>query len=126
MANSRRPRAHSRIAGADCKNPRRYRTRTEPKVSAVGGPPAYLHDEAKAAWRSFMLELPWLSKSDRALLELASTMRARIAAGGVLGMKARVEYRQILSKLGATPSDRSRINVATVSEDGGAATNYLN
>ncbi|MFT4013724.1 MAG: hypothetical protein QM682_10025 [Paracoccus sp. (in: a-proteobacteria)] len=47
----------------------------------MGDPPAYLPADARRLWRSFVDELPWLRRSDRALLESLSLLRARVMLG---------------------------------------------
>ncbi|MCP5431860.1 MAG: hypothetical protein H6923_01180 [Alphaproteobacteria bacterium] len=126
MARPRNPLALSRVTGATLKNPGRYRGRAEPKVGPIGEPPAYLDEAARKAWRLFVRELPWLARSDRALLELVCPLRARIMAGEALGTKLATFYRMVLSKLGASPSDRSKVAAPNEVNKDDPAAKYLN
>ncbi|TGN58596.1 hypothetical protein E4L95_12360 [Paracoccus liaowanqingii] len=101
------------MTGADRKHPDRYRNRSEPDGGGpVGDPPSCLDADAKRFWRIFAPELPWLQKSDRAILASASMLRARVlgSAGDVNGALVR-EYRSTLGCLGATPTNRQRVSM---------------
>lgn len=71
----------------------------------------HLDTFAKRAWARFRVELPWLTAADNALLEIASTVRGRMLAGEIPGTTALSMYQSVLSKLGATPTDRSKVNM---------------
>lgn len=95
--------------GAEIKNPARFAGRKEPKVDAIGGAPAHLPLFAKRAWARFKTELPWLTAADAALLEIASVVRGEMLAGEIPGVTKLSMYQSVLSKLGATPTDRSKV-----------------
>jgi hypothetical protein len=63
------------------------------------------------AWETFSDELPWLNHSHRALVEIASTVRARVIAGEDVGVHALGLLRNCLGQMGATPSDSSKITM---------------
>jgi hypothetical protein len=110
---ARQPTAKARITGAAAKNPQRHRNRNNPAASPLGDPSPFLDQDQKEAWHKFLAEIPWLVAADRAMLEVASILRARFQAeGGYLGVNHIQVYSAILSKLGATPADRSRITPA--------------
>lgn len=109
---ARHPTAKARVLGADLKNPQRYRGRNDPTCAAIGDPSPLLTDGQREAWEKFTAEIPWLVASDRALLEIASILRARIADPGEIGINQLQVYSAVLSKLGATPVDRSRVMLA--------------
>lgn len=111
MARQKNPLSKARLTGADKKDPQRYRGRSEPDGGGpVGDPPSYLTADAKKVWKLFVLELPWLKRSDRATLEAISTLRARIMLGGELPTSAMIrELRASLSSLGATPVSRQAV-----------------
>jgi hypothetical protein len=67
--------------------------------------------EQKTAWETFSDELPWLNHSHRALVEIASTVRARVITGEDVGVHALGLLRQCLGAMGATPSDASKITL---------------
>lgn len=119
MANRKLPLAKARLTGADRKNPGRYRGVTEPPSSGdVGSPPDHLPASAKRVWRAFKDELPWLQRSDRALLTSASLLRARFQDQDELPSAAFIrELRATLSALGATPVDRQRLGWTPPDDD---------
>ena len=125
MPNDRKPVAVSRATAAHLKNPGRHKDRSNPKVDPVGNPPVYLDEDAKMAWAVFVEELPWLGRSDRAILEMICPLRAKIMGGGSLSLPAMTEYRQQLSKLGASPSDRSKVSAPDGGEEEDPASKYV-
>lgn len=116
MARPRKPLALQIAKGADIKNPGTYRQRkkNEPTgLDAVGDPPPYIKDtpecKARTAWKEFAIECPWLTQSDRALLEAASMIRGDIIAGQIVGVPRLTLLRSMLQSLGATPADKSKV-----------------
>jgi hypothetical protein len=61
------------------------------------------------AWEQFREEIPWISKRDRALLECACILRALIASGEDKDPKTIMKLAALISKLGATPTDQSKV-----------------
>lgn len=114
---ARTPLAKAQIMGADRKNPQRYRGRNDPACSPIGDPSAFLNDDQRAAWDMFVAEIPWLTAADRPLLELASVLRAGFLADTMTGINRMQVYSSVLSKLGATPVDRSRIGIPQDEEE---------
>lgn len=109
MAAPRTPAAKAKVTGAAGKNPQRHRDRKEPKSSPLGKPSAFLDDHGKSAWEGFKRELPWLMESDRALVEIAASVRGRLLAGEDVGVTALSMLQSILSKMGASPADRTKV-----------------
>lgn len=112
----RKPTALQVAAGRDKKNPGRYRdrkTNAPTGLADVGDPPDYIKDtpecRARSAWKEFAIECPWLTQSDRALLEAASMIRGDIMAGQNVGVPRLTLLRGILQSLGATPADKSKV-----------------
>lgn len=112
----RKPTALQVASGRDKQNPGRYRDRkkNEPTgLADVGDPPDYIKDtkecRARSAWKEFAIECPWLTQSDRALLEAASMIRGDIMAGQIVGVPRLTLLRSILQSLGATPADKSKV-----------------
>lgn len=99
------------------KNPQRFSTRNEPQPPPIGGPPNWLTEEQAAAWAAFVRELPWLTQADRALLEIASTIRGRLMAGEEVGLNALNLLRQCLGAMGATPASRSTVSMPDKAEN---------
>jgi phage terminase small subunit len=111
MPAHRLPVAKAKVTGASSRNPKRHSKRADPAVGVLGGAPTHLEKFAKRAWERFRSELPWLTSSDRALLEVACIIRSEMLQGGVVGIQKLNTYQAVLSKLGATPTDRSKVNV---------------
>jgi hypothetical protein len=118
MPRPRLPAAKAAVTGAALKDPQRHRDRTEPSSSPIGKPSLHLDEFAKQAFEAFKREIPWLMESDRALIEVASSLRGRMIedAAGV-GVSALQALSAVLSKLGATPTDRSKISVPADEEE---------
>ncbi len=114
MARPRTPRAKAAVEGSDKKNPQRFKNRTDAKADGpLGNPPAWLKDtpelKAKAAWKLFEKELPWLNQSHRTLVGMAANIQGRIMAGQEVGVQAMNLLRQMLGQMGATPADASKV-----------------
>ncbi|MDB5582931.1 MAG: hypothetical protein JWR80_8107 [Bradyrhizobium sp.] len=109
MSRNRLPPAVAKLTAADTRNPSRYAGRNDPTSPFLGEPSRWLTAAQKRAWNMFKTELPWLVESDRAIVDLAATFRADVmkAKGGV-SLNSLQVYSAILSKLAATPVDRSR------------------
>jgi len=120
MARPRTPRAKAAVEASDKKNPQRFKNRTDAKADGpLGNPPAWLKDtpelKAKAAWKLFEKELPWLNQSHRTLVGMAANIQGRIMAGQEVGVQAMNLLRQMLGQMGATPADASKV---ATGEDG--------
>lgn len=98
----------ARVTGADKRSPGRFKDRANPKVAPLGEPPEQLSEPIRAAWLDLADDLPWLARSDRAMLELTARLVVMAeepgAPIGVLG-----QLRLCLSSLAATPVDRSKV-----------------
>lgn len=66
-------------------------------------------EEERAAWAEFQRELPWLTSSHRTLLRMACVLSARMDKGE-MGVEAMKALSSLLSKLGATPVDETKVN----------------
>ena len=121
MPTPRTPLAKAIASGQTRKNPKRFATRSEPPTSPLAPPPPWMDAQQRAAWSLFASELPWLCASDRALLEIACTIRARLAAGDEVGLNALSLLRQCLGAMGATPADRSKVSMPAEPGDDPAA-----
>jgi len=110
MAAPRTPVAKARVTGAAEKNPQRHRDRKEPKTKPLGKPSKFLDPFGVQAWEGYKAELPWLMESDRSLVEIASSVRGRLLAGEDVGVTALSMLQSILSKMGGSPADRSKVN----------------
>lgn len=111
MAAPRLPALKADVTGAADKNPQRHADRKEPQGRPLGDAPSFLTSEGVQAWEGFKRELPWLMESDRAVMEVCAQVRGQILAGDDVGVTKLSMYQSMLSKLGATPADRTRVSV---------------
>lgn len=109
MAPPRKSLVHARISGAMAKNPQRYRARREPLVTEpIGDPPDWMKDDVAEQWGELSDSLPWLNRSHRCTVAIASILMAKHAAG-TAGIPALQLLRVVLGSLGANPVDASKI-----------------
>lgn len=108
MPRQRTPPTKARLEGRHLVNAGRYR-RNEPTADTIGDPPKWLSEPQAAAWREFAGELPWLNRSHRCIVEIASVVRARLQSGEEVGTKALSLLRLCLGSMGATPADAAKV-----------------
>lgn len=122
MARPKTPTNVLLLKGAYKKDPQRKPAAgTEPELKAgIGNPPDYMDSDAKALWHELVSQAcdGVLGDSDRAILEIASTLMAEFRRGGrdeqgkPLFTDARLSRLQAaLGQLGMTPADRSKVKV---------------
>ena len=116
MPAPRKPKAVAELDASDVKNPQRFKNRNEPTVNdPVGEPPEWIVDneltKARTAWLTFTAEIPWLNRSHRSFLEIASNIRGRLMTGNEVGVQALQLLRQCLGQMGATPADASKVAI---------------
>lgn len=110
MPRARTPLAKAKAAGADIIHPERFKDRKGPKKTrGVGDPYAAMTPTQKTAWLEYRSELPWLTSSHRTLLRLACVWTAKMDEDD-FGVSATQALSSILSKLGATPVDETKVN----------------
>lgn len=68
-----------------------------------------MSDEQKEAWQELRNDLPWLNSSHRVMVRLACRFMAQMDEGD-FGINAAQALSSILSKLGASPADESKVN----------------
>jgi hypothetical protein len=117
MPQPRLPKLKADVSGASIKNPKRHADRKPASTAPVGPAPAWMTPEQAAMWLTFVSEVPWLDASHRSVLEIAVTVRARLASGADVGVQALNLLRQCLGQLGATPADASKVNLPDASEE---------
>ena len=111
MARPRLPQAKAEVSGAALKNPGTFKIRKVPKgTRPLGQPYARMSEDQCAAWEQFRDELPWLNSSHRTLLRLACILTCRLDQADV-GVNQIQTLSAILSKLGATPVDETKVSV---------------
>jgi hypothetical protein len=127
MARPRVPLIKAQTTGRTIRNPRRFADRKEPSVtSPLGSPPKWLNKPGQIeAWETFADELPWLNKSHRALVSIASDIRGRVISGEEVGVKALNLLRMMLGSMGATPSDASKVQMPAETAEDDPADKYF-
>lgn len=99
------------VSGAAAKNPKRHKDRKGPaRRRPLGEPYPSMTDAQKAAWHDIAVEAPWLHSSHRVLMRLACYHAARLHEGEELGVAASSLMATLLSKLGLTPTDETKVN----------------
>lgn len=109
MPAPRLPALKARVTGAAAKNPGRFKGRADPKIAPVGNPPAHLSRNAKCAWRMFVRRMPWLTASDEAMLGIAAMIQGLLMDREDVGVAKLNLFQSVLSKLGASPTDRTKV-----------------
>src|SRR5262245_24852429 len=111
MPRPRLPKAISEASGAELKNPGRFKDRKGPKkAKPIGEPYANMTEAQKECWREMVGDMPWLNAGHRILLRLACYHAARLNTESEFGVSATQALSAILSKLGATPTDETKVN----------------
>lgn len=112
MARPRLPALKAEASGAAIKNAGRFKDRKAPKgTRPLGEPYARMTDEQCIAWEEFRTEMPWLNSSHRVLLRLACVWTAKLDdPKAEFGVSATQALSSILSKLGATPVDETKVS----------------
>lgn len=111
MARNRLPAAKAEVSGAALHDPQRFRDRRPPKKTRpIGEPYARMTEAQRAVWAEMVQDMPWLNSSHRVLLRLACYHAARLDEDGDFGVSATQALSSILSKLGATPVDETKVN----------------
>lgn len=110
MARPRLPAAKAKASGAAVHNPARFAGRKAPKASRpIGEPYAAMTEAQKACWVEMVGDMPWLHSAHRVLLRLACYHAARLDTDPEFGVSATQALSSILSKLGATPVDETKV-----------------
>ncbi len=112
MARPRLPVKKAKAAGAAIKNPGRHADRKAPAgMRPLGEPYSNMAVKEKKAWEEYAAEMPWLNASHRVLLRLACYWTAKLdSPRAKFGVSATQALSSILSKLGATPVDESKVS----------------
>jgi hypothetical protein len=113
----RLPKRKAEVSGAALHNPARYRGRSASTLTRpIGDPYPRMTGDQKACWDEFRAALPWLNGSHRTLLRLACMLSVRMDDPEI-GVNATAALSSILSKLGATPIDETRVSLGHDQKD---------
>lgn len=111
MPRPRLPQAKAEVSGAAIHDPGRFKNRKAPKrVRPVGEPYASMTEPQRVVWEELRSELPWLNSTHRTILRAACMLAARMDTDPDMGVQAIQALSSILSKLGATPADETKVN----------------
>jgi hypothetical protein len=118
MARPRKPTAALKLAGAFEKDPQREKARAnEPVVTTpCGAPPNEMPSDAAAIWNELTQHGFWLTAADRLMLEIACRLFANFRSGS-LDSGGVSKLITSLSKLGFTPTDRSKVGAPGAKEE---------
>jgi hypothetical protein len=117
MARNRTPRKKAEVSGASLKNPSRYEGRKSPQgTHSLGEPYEGMNESQKEYWYEFRETLPWLNSSHKRIVKLACILSSRMDDPDFSITTAQV-LSAILSKLGATPVDESKVNYDPKEDD---------
>src|SRR4051794_14650312 len=111
MPRPRTPREKARITGADRNHPSRFARRSASHTVPLGKPSNWMNNGQRTAWNLIRHEVPWLTETDRVLVEIAAYLRARIMAGEEVGVGAMNQLRKCARQMGPTPVDRTKVAV---------------
>ena len=106
----RLPQEVAKVTGAIAKNAGRFADRATPKVKSIGPAPKHFSDEQREIWDAFNSDFPWLGRTDRNLVGLACILQDAINAGDA-PIAYFAQLRLMLSSMGGTPVDRSKVQV---------------
>src|SRR5690606_17964825 len=110
MARPRLPQAKAEASGAVLKNAGRFDGRKAPRnTKPIGEPYVRMTEAQKECWLEFVGDMPWLHSAHRTLLRLACYHAARLDTDPEFGVSATQALSSILSKLGATPVDETKV-----------------
>jgi hypothetical protein len=110
MARPRVPQAKAEVSGAAIHDPQRFKGRkTQKRTRPLGEPYVAMTEKQKAAWEELRYEMPWLHSAHRPLVRLACVWMAKMDEDD-FGVSATQALSSILSKLGATPVDETKVN----------------
>lgn len=113
MPRARTPLMKAAATGRAVHDPKRFKLRREPVVTQpLGPPPKWMKGKGQMeAWNTFARDLPWLNRSHRAFVSIASEMQGRIIVGEELPVSGYNLLRICLGQLGATPTDSSKVSM---------------
>jgi hypothetical protein len=110
MARNRTPQGKAEVSGRTTINPGRFEgRRTPPGKRPLGEPYLRMTDAQKEVWEECRAEMPWLHSAHRLLLRQACVLAARMDTDPEFGVSATQALSSILSKLGATPVDETKV-----------------
>jgi hypothetical protein len=126
MPRKRTPIELARATGRLKKDPARFAGRSEPQTGRLGKASSWMSKEQAAVWELFRCEYPWLQRSDRGLVEIATLLRARVLAGEDIGTAGLNQLRLCCGMMGGTPADRSKVGLVEEPDEDDPTDVYFN
>jgi hypothetical protein len=113
MPRPRTPLAKAIATGRVLHDKKRFKDRREPPSQGpLGKPPKWIKRPTQIeAWNTFADELPWLNRSHRAIVAIASEIHGKLIAGEEVSVNGLNLLRLCLSQMGGTPVDASKITL---------------
>lgn len=109
MARPRLPQQKAEVSGAQKKNPQRFAGRTTVRnPRPIGEPYVTMTAQQRTVWEECRVTMPWLHAGHRLLLRQVCILSARMEDPDV-GVNALHALSAALSKLGATPTDETKV-----------------
>ena len=109
MPRRRIPTARAAVSGASAKNPQRFRDRPKRDLAKLGKAPKGFTALQIEHWSEFARIAPWLRESDRITVTLAVKLAAKMDEPEGLSISGMQVLSALLSKLGMTPTDESKV-----------------
>ena len=110
MARPRLPEKVASVTGADKRSPGRFKGRSAPVVRSLGPAPKRFTEEQREIWNEFNEDMPWLGRSDRRVVGLAVMLQNQIDTEKEVPVAVFAQMRMLLSSMGGTPVDRSKVS----------------
>jgi hypothetical protein len=110
----KKPYELAQIDGAASMSPARYRGAAPiDDLPALGEAPEFLEPAERHCYAWFASTYPWLKAGDQPLIVLLSKLYTKVIAGTASDAE-RGQFLTGLAKIGATPSDRTRLFTAGI------------
>ena len=118
MARPRLPQEVAKVTGAIDKNAGRFKGRATPKIKSLGPAPKRFTEDQVEIWNEFNEDFPWLGRSDRRVVGLAVLLQSEIDDPETeTPVAVFAQMRMLLSAMGGTPVDRSKVQAPDEEED---------
>lgn len=99
------------VSGAALKNSQRFKDRKTPKrTRPLGEPYATMSEGERQVWAELQQDMPWLHSGHRIIARMICHHTARLNTGDEFGTKATQALSSLLSKIGATPTDETKVS----------------
>lgn len=125
MPRPRLPQDVAKLTGAVAKNAGRFKGRASPKVRSLGPAPKAFSESEKAIWDEFNADFPWLGRPDRRVTGMAVKLQDMIDTNPEVPIAVYAQLRMLLSAMGGTPVDRSKV-AAPEEDEADPADEFLN